>query len=1050
MKRIFILIAILMLFCVGVKAEEIVIEAENYNQINFMPLISGDENAVLTLSKTWREGTEFRILYEFSAEHGGGYELSAVTSPIDSVFTSNFMFSINGGEFVKSGDVFKKTGTASTEYIGNSYIYTFGIVEIKEGKNTIEILVNEPRESDGAMAVFYMDYITLTKRDYEFYDFVPLCAASVFEEKDDVEFNVIFTDCPKETTEYALTVKNYYHKITGVYKFIVGDDEFSKTVNIGKYPCGWYSVSVVRGDKVIYAGSFSVVHDSEGRKHSEKIAADFASFHLVDTGKTDVERLARAVRLAGINTVRERYYWGDYESSPGSYNDYMQSYNNSTLQNAGLDVINMFCDTPSWSESTGYLSDNLFDVYNFQKDYAATLKGKVDIMEVWNEEDTSFASETADRFSSFFKAAAIGIYDGNPDMKKTFGGFAHSPLETDYMDFCMMNDIMEYADIYNYHSYAAGGDDYDNPPSMKKEDLRAHCNVLSAYGYENRDVWVTEGGIALNNAQERGRKVQARAAVINNVESLANGTDKHFFFVIPQYLESGREFGVFDKNLNPSTAYTALENLIYYIGNAEYKGILDNLRTGQSGYLFNNGENDVAILWSEESSYAQLFSDDAVTVVDMVGIKKKIAPINGIINIPIGADPQFIILNSEYNAEHCLKKHTSEKEGTAVIDDAKKIVIQQTFEDKNCVDEKIKGYLMLKGESNECRVTIYNFSDSIQSGIIQATVSDGFTLDSYRKKVTILPKKSCDITFAVSVDDETTETVTGFLKINGVMGGKAITQSASYIRYYPAENIAAAGYFEEAQNPDAWYTYKSTDDGTVTVTSPGDGILRFDVALGNGSWSYPPFKVENAEKLIGSDGIIFTVGADARLNKTVLHTNVIMKDGRKYFEGNSMGKTIKSGWTQYHVSWDDMVRLHLPPGVDPDLEFSVSDIAYISIGVNLSGDKNISYMVKDIGWYNSDGSDCVPFEKITIGDGTEEITCMQGEIKDIAVNLPSKDEIVNINVFLSGGRYNKYTQTENMLNINTETLEKGCYLLLVTAENKDGYIYKKSIALNIK
>ena len=143
------------------------------------------------------------------------------------------------------------------------------------------------------------------------------------------------------------------------------------------------------GNENIYNSGFSVVHNMNERKNNTHFAMDFAGMALT-SGETEVRNLSRALRLAGINTVRERYYW--------TYSEALRQHNNQTVANEGLDIINMFNDSPQNLLSGGYMADDLFEVYNFQKSYAGNYQGLVDYMEVWNEEDTSFATETADRY----------------------------------------------------------------------------------------------------------------------------------------------------------------------------------------------------------------------------------------------------------------------------------------------------------------------------------------------------------------------------------------------------------------------------------------------------------------------------------------------------------------------------------------------------------------------------------------------------------------------------------------------------------------------------
>lgn len=103
------------------------------------------------------------------------------------------------------------------------------------------------------------------------------------------------------------------------------------------------------------------------------------------------------------------------------------------------------------------------------------------------------------------------IRDGSSVMGISHGGFANSPADTRYMDICMMNDFMEYSDLYNYHAYASGGKDYESTPSLDSVELRENRDILTVYGYDNRRTWITEGGISIRDGVELSRRQQARA-----------------------------------------------------------------------------------------------------------------------------------------------------------------------------------------------------------------------------------------------------------------------------------------------------------------------------------------------------------------------------------------------------------------------------------------------------------------------------------------------------------------------------------------------------------
>ncbi|MBE7044797.1 MAG: hypothetical protein E7397_04655 [Ruminococcaceae bacterium] len=1051
MKKIILLALLLLLFGTHASAEDIRVEGEQYEPSlgNITPSVlpEGDENPVMVISNWWGASTQYTVGYSFEAPTAGGYLLSAVTTDIDSVYTSNFYYRVNGGDWVYSADVFEKISHPGASFgSSNMYLYQLGTVELKSGANTIEFLVKEARESQNNWAVFYLDYFTLSKQEFGLDSVIPAKPSHVFEPSDACAFEIRFTDYPKANTSYTVLVEDYFHKPVKAAQFTLGTAELSKDLDFGTLAPGWYRMLISDGEKNLYQSGFAVVHPLSQRPENPHFAMDFAGMALT-TGKTEVQNLGRALRLAGVNFVRERYYW--------QYSDLLYQYNNETVAGTGMDVINMFHDSRTADVSLGHMADDLFKVYEFQKGYSEKYAGLVDYMEVWNEEDTSFANETADRYAAFLKAAAIGIRDGNAGMGISHGGFAQAPDSTKYIDFCMMNDFMEYTDLYNYHAYASGGDKYETTPSLGRSEITANRDILTAYGYENRRVWVTEGGISIGKEQERSRTQQARAAVINNIQSVANGTDKHFFFVVPQYYESGREFGVFCKDKTPSASYTAMENLTYQLGSAEFKGIFRDLTERIRGYLFDNGTRDVGVFWAESGeNFVQVQTTKPVTVVDMMGGEKTINPTNGIISLSVDMNPVYVLFGETVSASQYLADQKAKPSYERVnITDAKRIVLQPNFESKCYVEEKMKGYLMIKNEDNLCTIRVYNFSDKEQSGTIYAKISDKFVLDKTEQNVTVGAMSSADVTFKIRVANDVKTAEKGFVQFSGVMNGEEITKSTAQIRCRIKDTIELGGTFSRAKWSSYWQTGGSTSSGTVKVSNPSwlSSEVKFVVNMNANGWCYPNFKVTEQNSLKNTTGIRFSVKGDEDIGQAVMHCFAYMTDGRKYFEGNENGKIIKKGYTDYYIPWDEMVRQHLPEGVDPNKEFSVADIQYIAIGVNVSGTGSFTYYLNNIGWYTDDTkNDTIEWDELTLAGIADEEMFYQGSVPMVTATLPANDTIKKIKVYLSGREYQGYEQGENQLFVDLGKLSCGSYTLLVTAENEFGYIYRDAVDFMIQ
>src|SRR5581483_11110499 len=88
------------------------------------------------------------------------------------------------------------------------------------------------------------------------------------------------------------------------------------------------------------------------------------------------------------------------------------------------------------------------------------------------------------------------------------------------------------------------------------------------------------------------KRRQAEFIPKSYVESLAHGTDKHFFFVFPHYIENGVEFGTLTADLKPYPGYAALATLTDALGAAIYLGEIRFRQPGLHLHVFNNGEGE--------------------------------------------------------------------------------------------------------------------------------------------------------------------------------------------------------------------------------------------------------------------------------------------------------------------------------------------------------------------------------------------------------------------------------------------------------------------------
>jgi hypothetical protein len=93
---------------------------------------------------------------------------------------------------------------------------------------------------------------------------------------------------------------------------------------------------------------------------------------------------------------------------------------------------------------------------------------------------------------------------------------------------------------------------------------------------------------------------QAKYVVKSYVESRRAGTAKHFFFILPPFVENGASFGALDSDLMPLPAYSALATAANFLGNATYKGEIRYRQPGLHIHVFDDGTNDILAGWTDK------------------------------------------------------------------------------------------------------------------------------------------------------------------------------------------------------------------------------------------------------------------------------------------------------------------------------------------------------------------------------------------------------------------------------------------------------------------
>jgi len=415
-------------------------------------------------------------------------------------------------------------------------------------------------------------------------------------------------------------------------------------IKLGTLPRGYYELSVESGAESSEI-AFGVVTDRSDRDPpAGPLNVDGATAWLERRGRH--ESIARVLRMIQVGWIRERFSWGAVERRKGEFKWGVYDKVARVFSMHGIRVYQIFHDSPAWSRRGRRGSRNpedLRDVYSFAKEAGAHYKGKVIAWEVWNEPDIGFWPDLSDTFSGVQKAAYLGFKRADRNLRVLLASFCRGRSPFD--DHLFAAGIRRYFDIFNWHVYA--------PPLKYASILSGYLDLLRRKGCAGRPIWLTEAGIRLKATEPGGElskaaeKEQAYFVPKSFACSLAAGTDRHFFFVLPYYLERGIQFGALRADLSPRPSFVAIAAAIEILGEARFLGAYAMQQVEDyTALAFHNGSEIVLVLWSdsgERKSVSIPVFRKKIKIADIEGKRAWKSTEGGMLHLRVGPEPLYVI-----------------------------------------------------------------------------------------------------------------------------------------------------------------------------------------------------------------------------------------------------------------------------------------------------------------------------------------------------------------------------------------------------------------------
>ncbi len=742
-----------------------------------------------------------RVDLSVTVPETGTYSLTALVSTWKRMQCAHFDIYVNGSYVYAAADNVLSEQSVSGKTSMRKLELT--PISLRKGENTVSFVLQNSNR-----LVFVLDYIELqpnqtptasgtigyTSTPTGDYSKQGIAAAEldVFVGSWDMSASFELSSFATEQTAQDVSVEivDYYGEVvyTHTEKPVFG--AYTLKIDLGKHPTGYFTVSAVTGTQTLFTKSYVVLPPVEDRdlESDSPFASDFASYHILADREDVVANYAAAAKLCGVSVLRERLDWIYTEWNEGGCDFSRADRFYNKINDMGLEILPFFSNAPRWATENGKVfMDEQLAVYRFSKRVAERYANISQALEVWNEMDY-FTYVPADMYASFYKAAALGVVDSGTSLPKIIGGLCEPVNSNPYLTILYKSDVFDYSDAFNWHYHI-----YDRAERSVTEFVdgtKAGQFATFANTYlSSLPSWCTEAGIKLYTpagcadmtfAQQ---KIQANYMVTSACQSLAAGTDKHFWFILGNMPEDGGWFGSYGADDRPFASVVTEAVMTQTLGKGIYKGELKGLPSGAEGHVINNGADDVIVLWATSDRDVTLSVPGNVLKTTVVGNREVLCPTNGKITVKAGSEPMFITVDGTVDASSYTATSNDEIKTISAKSDftvGERVILTQLWYDltdsASYLSARNNGY-RVSANGNTITLQLVNFNDFEVTGTVSGS-ADGYTVTGSGETITIPAMSETEVTFTITPNGGTGAT---YLTFEGTFNGSETSKSVSRI-----------------------------------------------------------------------------------------------------------------------------------------------------------------------------------------------------------------------------------------------------------------------------
>lgn len=738
----------------------------------------------------------------------GSYSLVALVTRYNRINTTDFDVYANG---TYAYSVNTKDDVISEEAVegkANMRKMTLPSIMLNKGENTVSfVLQNTDRQP--SKPNFYLDYIELkpdlspsaagdvnyTSTPTGDYSKQAVAAAEldVYTGSWDMSATlnlVSFASTEEDAADITVKITDYYGDVVFEHTEKPVFGAYTLKINLGKHPTGYFTISAETGKQTLFTKSYVVLPPVEDRdlESDSPFASDFASYHILADREDVVANYAAAAKLCGVSVLRERLDWIYTEWNEGGCDFSRADRFYNKINDMGLEILPFFSNAPRWATENGKVfMDEQLAVYRFSKRVAERYANISQALEVWNEMDY-FTYVPADMYASFYKAAALGVVDSGTSLPKIIGGLCEPVDSNPYLTILYKSDVFDYSDAFNWHYHI-----YDRAERSVTEFVdgtKAGQFATFANKYlSSLPSWCTEAGIKLyapagcDDMTFAQQKIQANYMVTSACQSLAAGTDKHFWFILGNMPEDGGWFGSYGADDRPFASVVTEAVMTETLGKGIYKGELKGLPSGAEGHVINNGEDDVIVLWASSDRDVTLSVPGNVLKTTVIGNREVLCPTNGKITVKAGSEPMFITVDGTVDASSYTATSNGEITNISAKSDftvGERVILTQLWYDltdsASYLSARNNGYRVSE-KGNTITLQLVNFNDFEVTGTVSGS-ADGYTVTGSGETITIPAMSEVEVTFTITPNGGKGST---YLTFEGTFNGSETSKSVSRI-----------------------------------------------------------------------------------------------------------------------------------------------------------------------------------------------------------------------------------------------------------------------------